>query len=129
LPYIDPLDWGLGLTEQEVKDILLPVSVARCARLSYQSFTTQKRSTIEEDLELYQKLVGGRIIHASPAEHQATPDKIYPNPLQPDTPAFDLIKNDFCWQQPHLSGNLGPGWLQYRKMLPNEAIAPLPEGY
>jgi hypothetical protein len=30
---------------------------------------------------------------------------------------------------PHLSGNLAPGWRQARKMLPAEAVADLPEGY
>lgn len=33
------------------------------------------------------------------------------------------------WMYPEQAGNLGPGWRQYRKMLPGEAVAPLPEAY
>ena len=127
LPYIDALDWGLGLNEQEVKERLIPASVARCARLSYLSFETQRRSTIEEDLKLYDRLVGSIPLHSSPAEHQATPDSyhVIHNALIQD----HISGKDIAWDSPHLSGNLGPGWLQFRKMLKNEAIAPLPEGY
>jgi Thymidylate synthase complementing protein len=98
---------------------LVKVSVGRCARLSYLSFETNKRSTIEEDLALYQRLVGSTPLHASPAEHQATPDEQH------------VSKNIgfIGWLHAKEAGNLGPGWRQYRKMLPNEAVAPLPEGY
>mgnify|MGYP001164607978 FL=1 len=44
-------------------------SVARCARVSY---TLRDGTTsIEKDLELYDRLVGSEPLHASPAEHQA----------------------------------------------------------
>ncbi len=100
------------------------ISAARCARLSYLSFETNKRSTIEEDLKLYQRLVGSNPIHASPCEHQATPDikiKQYNS--------HDGQLDYEGWQHPELSGNLGPGWIQFRKQLPNEAVAALPEEY
>jgi thymidylate synthase ThyX len=96
------------------------VSVARCARLSYLSFETDKRSTIEEDLKLYDRLVGSSPIHASPAEHQATPDDWR-------EPSFTVPWGNFTHTEQ--AGNLGPGWRQYRKMLPGEAVAPLPESY
>jgi hypothetical protein len=32
------------------------------------------------------------------------------------------------WMHPKLHGNL-PGWIQHRKQLPGERVAPLPEGY
>jgi hypothetical protein len=139
LPYIEDTDWefcqdDLAPTTKDVEQLLQKVSVARCARLSYQSFTTQKRSTIEEDLELYQRLVGGRILHPPPAEHQATPDSRIQLPFMKEDP-----DNHGCfildhyepgrWINEDKTSNLGPGWLQYRKLLPNEAIAPLPEGY
>lgn len=101
-----------------IMDSYKKISAARCARLSYLSFTTNKRSTIQEDLELYSKLVGGEIIHASPLEHQATPDEIW------DIPAENIL-----WKHPEQSGNLGPGWRQYRKFLTNESIAPLPKEF
>lgn len=83
------------------------VSAARCAR---QSFNSAKTFSIAEDLALFDRLKDLR--HWSPLEHQATPDeKLY-----------------FEWRRPYLHGNL-PGWCQYRKFFPGEAVAPLPEGY
>lgn len=104
-------------------EIARKVSTSRCARLSYTSFETGKRSTIEEDLKLYDRLINSRPIHASPAEHQATPDEcdIYMG----KSGQYDDVR----WRRSHEAGNLGPGWRQYRKMLPAESIAPLPEGY
>jgi hypothetical protein len=102
-------------------ELFKKVSVARCARLSYTSFETGKRSTIEEDLALYERLITSRPIHASPAEHQATPDNYE-----------ELFGDDVGysgWQHLHEAGNLGPGWRQYRKTLPDEAVADLPEEY
>lgn len=95
------------------------VSVARCARVSYESFETGKRSTVEEDLKLYDRLVGMQPLHASPAEHQATPDT-----------GFQQVRPPYLWfyhnQLQH--GNF-VGWRQYRKMLPGEAVAPIPEEF
>jgi hypothetical protein len=74
-------------------------SVAKCARVSYWSHDG-KPTSVADDLALYDRLVGAHPMHASPAEHQATPD-------DPDDP------------HPELWGNL-EGWLQYRKGLPGE---------
>lgn len=120
LPYIQPTDevdcerWvranDTGMTGLMV---LIRVSVARCARVSYRSFETGKQSTIEEDLKLYDKLVAAQPIHPSPAEHQGTPD-------YEDEEVGGY--RDGRW------GNF-QGWVQYRKTLPGEHCAPLPEGY
>lgn len=91
-------------------DVAIRVSVARCARVSYMSNDTGKRSTVEEDLALYGRLLGAQPLHASPAEHQATPD--------------DVGRD----ARPEQCGNFS-GWRQYRKMLTGEAVAPLPKGY
>jgi hypothetical protein len=86
------------------------ISVARCARISYKPFDGD--GSIEKELERYETLVGSSPLHASPAEHQATPDwtevDYHGEPL---------------WANQNLSGNLGPGWIQYRKTLPGEYIA------
>lgn len=104
----------------------IKVSVARCARVSYESFETGRRSTVAEDLALYERLVGAQPLHASPAEHQATPDT--PCVFDGDgKPRFDM--GDNCWLHSEERGNFGLGWRQYRKMLPGEALAPLPEEY
>jgi hypothetical protein len=115
----DPNYPGTNLT---CLDIAKRVSTARNARLSLMSFETQKKASVDENLNLYNRLVGGNILHASPAEHLATPDKLIANHNH-------NFRGGAFWEKPHLAGNLGPGWIQLRKMLPNEAIAPLPKEY
>lgn len=98
---------------QELAAIALKVSTARCARVSYLTHDGRK-TTVEEDIELHDKLVVAQPLHASPAEHQAKPDKW--------EESVDGWGNDNSnWAQPKLHGNLR-GWIQYRKTLPGEFI-------
>jgi len=110
---------------------LKKISVARCARVSYESFETGRRSTVEEDLPLYEKLRTSG--HWSPFEHQATPDDWRPNPAH--NPSAAEIKcargyvgtswnNTLIWNHGHEHGNL-VGWRQLRKTMPGEACAPM----
>lgn len=99
------------------QELAIKVSVARCARVSYESHETQRRSTVEEDLRLYDRLASSG--HWSPFEHQATPDEPG-GVIAPDQPV--------TWSHAAEHGNLA-GWLQYRKMMPNESAAALPEPY
>lgn len=131
---------GSGIFSNGI-EILKKMSVARCAHLSYESFETGQRMTVERCLELYQKLVGSVPLHASPAEHQATPDETIDHQVTIEVPQDDLqgqIDRDgrllrsswtYHWSHPELAGNLGPGWVQLRKTLANEAVAQLPEAY
>ena len=75
-------------------------------------------ASIEKELERYELLVGSDPLHASPAEHQATPDTFTPTRTWTTRDG----KNGF-WGNPDLAGNLGPGWIQYRKTLPGEYVA------
>lgn len=93
-------------------DISQRVSVARCARVSYESFETGKRSTVDEDLALYNRLLTSG--HWSPFEHQATPDE-------------RLVNSWSDWK--HTDHGNFVGWRQLRKMMPGENVAPLPEKY
>lgn len=68
--------------------ILAKLSAARCARVSYLNHDGASPS-IDKDLSLFDMLVGGRPLHASPVEHQA-----YPLPL-----ATQQSKNFFGWRQ------------------------------
>ncbi len=108
LPYISNEDRHeaeeLG---QHGLEILQIMSTARCARLSYKPFDGQ--GDIEAERARYEKLVVSSPVHASPAEHQATPDE------------FVSAGRSGSWRQPHLHGNFD-GWIQYRKTIPNEAI-------
>lgn len=139
-----PGQWHLPFVDEVIDlcddflDWPVKVSVARCARVSYESFETGKRSTIEEDLKVYARLnLPGSAtydplqpIHASPAEHQATPDnKIRFEQYQHHSTG---VKADFYieagWQSPEHHGNF-VGWRQYRKTLAGESCAPLPKEY
>jgi thymidylate synthase ThyX len=92
----------------------IKVSVARCARVSYESHETGKRSMVEADIKLHDFLLMSR--HLSPFEHQATPDE----------PVFSSPRGSILWRRPEEHGNF-VGWRQRRKQISDEAIAPLPE--
>lgn len=79
-------------------ELLMKQSVARCARVSYLNHDGSSVSE-EQDIELYNRLVGSAPIHASPAEHQA------------------MAIGDSSVR----SGNLR-GWIQYRKTLKDENV-------
>lgn len=94
---------------EEIQKTLTQISVARCARVSYLTHEG-KQSTIEEDLKLYERLVGSSPLHASPAEHQATPDE--------ENYQEGAVLG---WEHPELHGNFR-GWVQYRKTLEGEFV-------
>lgn len=98
--------YGFSLKEAQA------ISVARCARVSYLTHDG-RQSTIEEDLALYERLVGSAPLHASPAEHQATPDTKHA--------WHDDPEENRSWANAHRHGNLR-GWIQYRKTLPGEYV-------
>lgn len=106
LPYIDELDGEEARncceSDQDIIDLLRKVSAARCARVSYK-LHDGSNTGFTKDLELFDRLLVSQPLHASPAEHQATP----------------LELGDTNFQQ---CGNFR-GWRQFRKMLPNEFVA------
>lgn len=95
-------------TDDEVNEYLLKISSARCARTSYKAFDGLV-SSIDDDIGLFTKLVGSQPLHASPTEHQATPDTWLGGPTTGS------------WDNPGLHGNLR-GWIQHRKLLPAECV-------
>ena len=118
LPYIETYDWIMAnqmckvgrITRDEPSykeklEIVRKISVARCARVSYKAFDGTY-SPIEKDIELFDQLLVSQPLHASPAEHQATPD---------------VLDEHGNWRNISLHGNLR-GFVQYRKTLPNEFI-------
>lgn len=90
------------------KNMLQKISAARCCRVSYLKHDGQVPD-INDDLALFQRLAGAVPLHASPLEHQATPD--YPHPYE-------------SWRNKELHGNL-VGWIQYRKLWEQEIYANL----
>lgn len=94
LPYVT-IDEKLGIEDVQ---LLRNISAARCCRVSYLKHDGTAAS-VEEDLKLCDRLIGSVPLHASPFEHQATPDVMYMNP--------------------ELHGNL-KGWIQNRKLIEQE---------
>jgi len=86
LPYVTPEERDLYNVE-----ILKKLSAARCARVSYLTHDG-KTPDVQKDVDLYDRLVGSKPIHASPVEHQATP-----------MPNADTYSGNF------------KGWFQHRK--------------
>lgn len=114
---LEPGEWHLPFVTDFEKDWLdletqKKVSVARCARTSYLTHDGNQ-PTVIKDLSLYQDLVGARPLHASPAEHQATPDKQIRNVSTATT----------SWEAPELHGNFQGGWVQNRKVIEKTVLA------
>lgn len=123
LPYITGKDWQdvQRLCQEgritrdmpsydEMLEYVRKISVARCARVSYKAFDGTV-APIEKDIALFDQLLVSQPLHASPAEHQATPD------VMVDTGFMGV----HSWRNQSLHGNFR-GWCQYRKMLPNEYV-------
>jgi thymidylate synthase ThyX len=91
--------WHLPLVDEDIADVMVAtkVSVARCAAVSYEKHGVVK--TVEEELTRHDMMLASG--HMSPFEHQAF--------VGPYTP------NSF-------TGNFRSPWVQYRKMLPGEAV-------
>lgn len=112
---LQPGEWHLPyITEEERAeypiDILLQVSAARCCRVSYLRHDGQAPD-INKDIALCEMLVGARPLHASPFEHQATPDEtIEPNWLG------RLFGSKQRYAHPEQHGNFD-GWVQHRKLI------------
>lgn len=108
--------------------LLCQVSTARCARVSFRSHETDKRSTVEEDLKLFHEKLfrPGQPLHASPAEHQATPDEVLGlgGQMMVRGSHFDGVP----WANWNQHGNF-IGWVQHRKTFQGEAQAELPEEF
>lgn len=126
LPYVTEndrdyacFDMGLGANTLEYWDVLIKLSVARCARISYKPFDGD--ASIEREFQRYEQLVGSAPIHASPAEHQARPDR-HSNREVTMAKFGGWEPND--WMKRELHGNFR-GWIQFRKTLPNEAAKEL----
>lgn len=116
-------DWHLPyIKEDERKDAdindLIKMSVARCARVSYLTHDGKVPSK-EKDMKLYNQLITSEPLHASPAEHQVTPDeKVYVITMDKNN---NTLFEGLVWKNPEQHGNL-TGTIQYRKTLMHEFV-------
>lgn len=105
LPYISKEE-----RENEAVHVLAKASAARCARVSYLTHD-MKEPNLNNDLVLFDQLMGGEIKHASPTEHQARADHL----------GRLVNKKISLYTQPYYHGNFR-GWVQFRKTIPGENI-------
>lgn len=105
LPYVN-------LDEEHIDtlEIAKKVSVARCARLTIKPFDGD--GSIEKELKRYDLLMVSRPVHASPAEHIATPDTWINT---------DTYHETGKWKYAHEHGNF-TGWRQFRKQIPHNTV-------
>lgn len=105
-----PGDWHLPYVSDEERgkyrlDTLLKMSAARCARTSYNNHDGSTPD-VDKDIKLHDMLVASQPVHASPTEHQASPD----------------FRNEAGeWVGKHLWGNFGR-FVQYRKTISSENL-------
>lgn len=103
---LKPHEWHMPYVLDDEKERYsiedqLEISTARCCRVSYVKHGLDKID-VDEDFELYDRLVGSRPLHASPTEHQAKP-----------VSNFEIDQ--------HYQGNF-KGWVQHRKLLELEVF-------
>jgi len=106
-------EWHLPYIKEEEytsfdTDTLKKISAARCCRVSYLKHDGTAPN-VDDDLALFDRLAGSVPLHASPLEHQATPDSLYT--INSD--------NHLAWNNYHLHGNF-VGWVQHRKVWEKE---------
>lgn len=117
MPYYDDGVWIKGESEHSLDDAL-KISTSCCAQVSYR----RHDDSLEKAESLFSRLMGGRIKHASPTEHQATPME---TPFYTDHlvlgAAFPF--GDWANGVTHLdrslhfwSGNF-KGWVQHRQLI------------
>ena len=109
LIYLDSEDLPITLDQARV------ISASCCAQVSYR----KSDDSFEKAQKVFQMLIESEPAHASPVEHQATPmDLPTTNWYEPETwedGVTHFSRNGDLW-----SGNLR-GWIQFRKLIPNEA--------
>jgi hypothetical protein len=93
-------------------DTARKVSASCCAQVSYRKLD----DSVQKAIDIFNKLFSGSRIHASPVQHQATPMKIEQgNPTEWEEGVTHVDREGNYW-----SANL-KGFIQYRKLIPNEA--------
>lgn len=109
LPYVEPdeIDWTEN-DDYTVAGRALNVSSARCARVSYKSLVTGKRSTWEEDSVLSRNLMDDG--HMSPFDHPAIAD------TASRTDKYRAGNVLYSWDNAALQGRFY-GWIPYRNDL------------
>lgn len=138
LPYVTEEEFFFDIDDDEAYEAaLIKISVAKCAAVSFERQYVEK--PIEQYVARHDSLLS--LGHMSPFEHQAQvvePDRkwrtmVGPSPVYDYGPPFSLhYARDMHpmtagwhngWKRDgYFCGNFRAPWLQYRKMLPGEAV-------
>jgi hypothetical protein len=128
LPYIGPEDWDQAWSlvgrdtvgDGKATALIKKISAARCARLTIKPFDGD--GSFEKELQRYALLIESQPVHASPVEHQATPDTKSVHELARIVNGEkEIVRSGLDWDNPELHGNF-TGWIQNRKTVPYEAV-------
>jgi thymidylate synthase ThyX len=103
---------GEGVVEVSLEDALKS-SAAYCARVSYEKHDGTA-ATVAENIQLHDRLVGSAPIHASPIEHQASPDLV--TTKWHKFKAWITGSTVGSYANSGLHGNF-KGWVQHRKFV------------
>lgn len=104
------------------KEEAIAISASCCAQVSYRVLNNTK----DKALDIYQKLISGNKVHASPFEHQATPmlfNTLIRHSLMSDDPSewekgiTHADRKGYFW-----SANFC-GWVQNRQLLSGHAVS------
>ena len=101
----------MAIPEFELETIL-KVSIARCARVSYNNF--EGSIDVDKDIELYNKLIVSEPLHASPAEHQGRVP--FPNELEHLGSKWKYIDEKWTEVRGKYFSSLS-GFIQLRKLI------------
>lgn len=116
-------EWHLPLVKEDELTygpyICRMISAARCASTSYQT-VDGKDMTVNKAVEIAEKLTRSNPIHASPFEHQLTPDTLTSIDwrVSGSKKKYQQAK---VWSNPHLHGNT-VGFIQNRKLQAHESL-------
>lgn len=110
----EPKKIGASTLIAKAMENLRLLSAARCARIFYKPF--DGNGDIASELDRAAKLQGPPL-HASPFEHQATPDRLVHGTMSDSTGDHLHVS----WLNPKLHGNFF-GWIQSRKLMSFENI-------
>lgn len=103
------------------KEQALKISAAACGQVSY-----RKLDLTEDTVErVWDRLMGGDIIHASVTGHQASPMKMFEYPVVEGLNAIDCFDEEGKSHM-DLKGNFWSAqfkhWIMHRKLIPNESF-------
>lgn len=115
--------WHLPFVTEEEKakysiDELLLLSSARCASTSYET-VDKKPIDLVAARRITDKLIKSNPIHASPFEHQLTPDVLVEIEYRV-AKSKKKLQTAKVWKSPSKHGNT-VGFIQHRKLFPNES--------